>query len=646
MAELEDQLQADIAGLEAEFAIQQQQILNEENAGAYIEEVSDESRELWKRFEADPLAVIYGTSASDSSSSQITPQLPTEKFIARLASRYAYNADKTVDQNLQIMESLATHPFAFQIRHFPCHADFKYARHTGSNTGFTDALYNSANEFEDAFDDHIHQSLETLLQIPCMQSHKPNLEKYCRIICQFLRVAPQKIDLDQLIRLTFPRNERTLKLCTVHGGSQPYHIEADNERRAVLSTFGPWDNVAYEGVPDTHRAFKKHAQSLYVYSDETEPDLSADTERDNRNATHCKRIFDIMNTGLSFCDENYSCPVIYPLVCNILTLPYITEFLKNTGQNVNIWIAKAKPTGHLAIVEKVEENIHGFLLKRSLSTHRLFVEFVIGSNPLQHPKSYKYRLLQEVTPEGWDPVSLQCFPGNTLDARAFSLLARRISHETIAFCRQENHFPDIKALACYHDLTNAALDPCIANPMYAICKILEANQDYPREKAKMLSRDRLTRLKYDPKSFASHFASALFNWQMQAKQAGDDEITDEVLMEKFRVSFVLQWKNKKGADPYDEKLIELADIWEKKTKNRKQPAADERMLAALSNFTTLRQWLNQTTREYDDSGIKRQEPPEYYWDTGYHMQKKNNLKAATNSARPKGYAPFGVQRLR
>ena len=32
MAELEDQLQADIAGLEAEFAIQQQQILNEENA--------------------------------------------------------------------------------------------------------------------------------------------------------------------------------------------------------------------------------------------------------------------------------------------------------------------------------------------------------------------------------------------------------------------------------------------------------------------------------------------------------------------------------------------------------------------------------------------------------------------------------------
>jgi len=54
MAELEDQLQADIAGLEAEFAIQQQQILNEENAGAYIEEVSEESKELWKRYEADP----------------------------------------------------------------------------------------------------------------------------------------------------------------------------------------------------------------------------------------------------------------------------------------------------------------------------------------------------------------------------------------------------------------------------------------------------------------------------------------------------------------------------------------------------------------------------------------------------------------
>ena len=36
---------------------QQQQILNEENAGAYIEEVSKESKELWKRYEADPLTV-------------------------------------------------------------------------------------------------------------------------------------------------------------------------------------------------------------------------------------------------------------------------------------------------------------------------------------------------------------------------------------------------------------------------------------------------------------------------------------------------------------------------------------------------------------------------------------------------------------
>ncbi len=32
MAELQAQIQADIAGLEAEFATQQQQILNEENA--------------------------------------------------------------------------------------------------------------------------------------------------------------------------------------------------------------------------------------------------------------------------------------------------------------------------------------------------------------------------------------------------------------------------------------------------------------------------------------------------------------------------------------------------------------------------------------------------------------------------------------
>ena len=75
MAELQAQIQADIAGppglaseADSEIATQQQQILNEENAGAYIEEVSEESKELWKRYEADPfkLAVIYGTSSSDS----------------------------------------------------------------------------------------------------------------------------------------------------------------------------------------------------------------------------------------------------------------------------------------------------------------------------------------------------------------------------------------------------------------------------------------------------------------------------------------------------------------------------------------------------------------------------------------------------
>jgi len=604
MAELEAQIAADFAGLEAEFATQQQQILNQENAEAYTEEVSAESNELWRRYQEDPLAVIYGTSSSDSSTSQITPQLPQEKFIARLASKYAFNADKTVDQNLQIMESLATHPFAFQIRDFPCHADFKYARHTGSNTGFTDAFYDSASEFEAALDDHIQQSLDTLMQIPCMQSHKPNLDKYHRIICQFLRVAPQKINLEQLIRLTFPRNERTLKLCTVLGGSQPHHIEADNERRTVLQNFGPWSDAAYEGAaPDTHRTFKRFTQNLYFYSNETEPDLSADNERDNENATHCKRILDIMSSGLSFSEEHYSCPVVYALVCNILTLPHITKFLKKTGQNVNIWMAKAKPTGHLASVEKVEDANHGFLLKRSRCTHRLFTEFVKGSNPLQHAKSYKYRLLQEITPEGWDAVSLQCFPGNTLDARAFSMLARRMTHETLAFCRQEQHFPDIRALACYYDLIEASLDPCIANPMYAICKILEANQDYPRDKAKMLSKDRLTRLKYDPKCFASQFTSALFNWKIQAKQAGD-EITDEVLMDKFQVSFLIYWVNKKGTDPYDEKLVELAEIWDKKLKGRNQPAADERMLAALRNFTTLRTYLNQLTREMEDSGIR------------------------------------------
>ena len=92
---------------------------------------------------------------------------------------------------------------------------------------------------------------------------------------------------------------------------------------------------------------------------------AADTERENSNATHHKRIFDITSAGLSFPDSEHSCPVIYALVRNILTLPHITEFLKNTraraGKNVNIWMPKTKPTGHLASFETVEDALRGFL---------------------------------------------------------------------------------------------------------------------------------------------------------------------------------------------------------------------------------------------------------------------------------------------
>jgi hypothetical protein len=64
--------------------------------------------------------------------------------------------------------------------------------------------------------------------------------------------------------------------------------------------------------------------------------------------------------------SEHSCPVIYALVRNILTLPHITEFLKNTrraraGKNVNIWMPKTKPTGHLASFETVEDALRGFL---------------------------------------------------------------------------------------------------------------------------------------------------------------------------------------------------------------------------------------------------------------------------------------------
>ena len=80
-----------------------------------------------------------------------------------------------------------------------------------------------------------------------------------------------------------------------------FRVKPEFNLRSSSLPISLWDDVAYEGIPSTHRTFKKFNQNLFVFSNETEPDLSAaDMERDNSNATHHKRIFDITSAGLSF----------------------------------------------------------------------------------------------------------------------------------------------------------------------------------------------------------------------------------------------------------------------------------------------------------------------------------------------------------
>ena len=143
------------------------------------------------------------------------------------------------------------------------------------------------------------------------------------MIANFLRVAPQRINLPELISETFPDEDRILHLCIINNGSRPHAPEAERERRDILGTYGPWDEDVYEhGVPKSFRDFKNFCKDLWFFSD----------ERTENSTTEGKRLFDITQQDIDVKEHKYSVPVIYALLCNHHVLNGITKHLITYGR--------------------------------------------------------------------------------------------------------------------------------------------------------------------------------------------------------------------------------------------------------------------------------------------------------------------------
>ena len=534
------------------------------------DESTQEEEEALDDFRDNPMATAYGISkATDSSTSSHSQNIiPKEKFITRLCAKFAFDKDKSVAQNIKVFASLAENPFAMTTTEFPTYPDYMHHAHTGSKTAWTDSYYEAASEFEKDIQEFVLHGLSALLKCPVLQKWQKQLNTFTSVIANFIRVAPKVINLDKLIKEACPNSTSIIKLRMNHRGSQAQHHNAELERNEVfefLEANDPieedqWDKEIYkDGAPIKYKRMKEFCKKLQLYATE-------------ENDPH-KRLFDT-DGCFSPAEPNQFMPVLYALMCNVQALVEITKFLKISGDNYSMWISKTKPKGFLAKLERAEQRITGFLLKRGKAFNVLFAEYIRGADPTEEPNCYKLRVLQQTVPDGWDKTSRASLPGNTIDNIQFSLLARRIAWEITMFCRQDSKFPDIRALACFPDLLEVMENPCIPNPAYALLTILRINHDHPREKMKMKARQKLANLEYDPACWIDDFLAALFNWQMQAREIGET-ITDEELYEKFRDSFIIKWVHKKGTHAYEELMIEMAKIWHKQINKEPQPAADQ-----------------------------------------------------------------------
>ena len=573
----------------------------------------------WDTFEENPLRSMYGLAEDSTNSSSNNNSnngfIHQEKFVRQVAQKYKYNPKRRTEQNLKLLTHLTTSPFAALTAKFPTWTDYKYSQHTNSNTAHTEAHYDSLNEFEDHFQSYILGCVETLLQSHHLRNFRSQKAGITNLIANFLRVAPQRINLPDLISQAFHEEDQILHLCIINKGSQPHAPEAEREREDILGAYGPWDEDIYQhGIPKSYRDFKDFCKDLWFFSD----------DRTENSTTEGKRFFDITQQHIDVKEENYSIPIIYALLCNHHVLNRLTKHLITYGKTQSMWISKPNPEGILAQVEKAEDSVYGFSYVRSTAFHKIYTAYLKHSEPKHQPKCFTFKRLRQVTPLGWDEDSLEAFPGNHMNSAEFSRWSRRMAFELLVFCRQERNIPDLKTLSCSTDLEKALNNHRIPNPFWACIAILKKNTDYPREQIVMRAREKFRSVKYDPGVWVDEYLASLLQRQKEAREY-DDNIKDSALMSKFREQFILYWTSAINPnDPLDHLCVEYAKTWKNVRDKTPQPAADQKILRSLQNFTECRHFWNAKKQEMVDMGIKRKPGPATYWDSGYYPINKDN----------------------
>ena len=220
---------------ELEQVFQEEPLRKDDDDDDDDESTPDED-ETWDHFRDDPMRVIYGIDkdADSSSSSNSQTIIPKEKFISKLASKFAFDKNKSVDQNIRVFASLAENPYCMLTTKYPSYPDYMHHQHTGSMTAWTDSYYDAANEFEKDIQAFVFHGLSTLLKVPILQKWQKKLNIFTSVIANFIRVAPKVINLQKLIREACPKSTHVIKLCMNHRGSQAQHRDAELEREAVF----------------------------------------------------------------------------------------------------------------------------------------------------------------------------------------------------------------------------------------------------------------------------------------------------------------------------------------------------------------------------------------------------------------------------
>ena len=495
------------------------------------------------RFQRNPVAALYQVTDPDKDPmfTQIDYlRFPKETPLHTLAKQLKYDKARGVNYNVDVLASAIQHPFGEALLKSPSYYDFRFFYETKSQSSYTDALYDALNEFEGCVAMHITKRVKLLLD----KSRAPALielrDKHVEIaykILAFIRVAPNEINLTELIKEAFPNDTSVLR-CSVTTPDNKQSPQADEERTDVFSKYAGW--AAYDehsidtNPPIDYRKFQRLASYMLLSVTHSDDDI------DNKAPKH---IFDLKSgkkfKGFPIAEEADVIPVLYVLLCNIDYLPGIVKYLIESRSLQSFWVPKENPTGFLAKLEKSEGISFGFEYSRSDEFRSAFVNLCEHVSAAKAKHCAKWRIKTSRTPKGWTNTDLTAFAGNILDPASYSKLAMLLSHEITKYTDLEQVWSETPALSCRDDLIQIAENPMIPNKAWAMIQVMKAYLEFPKDRIVRQAEKMFESISYIKTIWADEFLNALKHYQTQARK-WDHIIPDDTIFRKFKTQFTLE----------------------------------------------------------------------------------------------------------